>query len=484
MPGRQMSHRHAAPSRPRPDSPDSPDSPGTLGRSSGGLALFAVCLGFFMVLMDSSALNVALPDIREDLTGSLAGLEWVLNGYTITLAAFLLSGGSVSDRWGPRRVFEISLLGFVVTSAACAVSPGLGFLIAARALQGITAGGLLPASLAVIARLYTDPARRAKALTVWGGVSSLALVFGPVAGGALTTAVGWRAIFLINVPVGLLAWALTRARVAPAPGHDAALDPAGQLLAVLVVGAGIGALIEGGSRGWGDPVTLTLLVVTLAAGIAFGLVERRAAAPVLPLGLFARPRFSYGLAIGALFQFGAYGAQFALSLHLQNAWGLDALGAGLSFVPFATLWAFASFVLARAVTRTGPRPLLIGGALAAAAGACALLPLGGHPTWWVFFAGSGLLGLGAGLMGPSLPAVVMGALPPDRSGLASGALNALRQIGGAVAIALFGVVLEGSSAVGGLRICLALVAGGFLVAVAAVTVSLRPAATAPPAPAS
>ncbi|RLU81201.1 MFS transporter [Streptomyces griseocarneus] len=478
MPGRQVSHRHAAPSRPRPDSPESP------GRSSGGLALFAVCLGFFMVLMDSSALNVALPDIREDLTGSLAGLEWVLNGYTITLAAFLLSGGSVSDRWGPRRVFEISLLGFVVTSAACAVSPGLGFLITARALQGITAGGLLPASLAVIARLYTDPARRAKALTVWGGVSSLALVFGPVAGGALTTAVGWRAIFLINVPVGLVAWALTRARVAPSPGHGTALDPAGQLLAVLVVGAGIGALIEGGSRGWGDTVTLALLAVTVAAGIAFGLVERRVAAPVLPLGLFARPRFSYGLVIGALFQFGAYGAQFALSLHLQNVWGLDALGAGLSFIPFATLWAFASFVLARAVTRTGPRPLLIGGALAAALGACALLPLGGHPTWWVFFAGSGLLGLGAGLMGPSLPAVVMGALPPAQSGLASGALNALRQIGGAVAIALFGVVLEGSSAASGLRICLALVAGGFLVAIAAVAVSLRPAATAPAAPVS
>ncbi|MFD0382013.1 MFS transporter [Streptomyces stramineus] len=219
-------------------------SPGTAPRP-GPLALFAVCLGFFMVLMDSSALNVALPAVREDLAGSLVGLEWLLNGYTITLAAFLLSGGAVSDRWGARRVFGVSLLGFVVTSAACAASPDLGSLVTARVLQGITAGGLLPASLAVIARLYPDSARRAKALTVWGGVSSLALVFGPVLGGVLTTTAGWRSVFLINVPIGLLAWWLTRRQVPPSATREAALDPAGQTLAVVVVGCGIGALIEG-----------------------------------------------------------------------------------------------------------------------------------------------------------------------------------------------------------------------------------------------
>ncbi|MEU5421610.1 MFS transporter [Streptomyces sp. NPDC001407] len=461
------------PSLSRQDTVTGPAPPDTAAPPVGALALFAVCLGFFMVLMDSSALNVALPAIREDLAGSLAGLEWILNGYTITLAAFLLSGGAISDRWGARRVFEVSLLGFVVTSAACAASTGLGFLIVARVLQGVTAGGLLPASLAVIARMYPDPARRAKALTIWGGVSSLALVFGPVLGGVLTTAVGWRSVFLINVPVGLLAWWLTRLRVPVSATREAALDPVGQTLVVAVVGCGIGALIEGGARGWNDAVTWVLLAVTGCAAVAFVAVERRVKAPVLPLDLLVRPRFACGLAIGALFQFGAYGAQFALSLRLQNAWGLDALGAGLSFVPFATLWAFASFVLARAVTRTGPRPLLICGALAAAAGACALLPLGGHLNWWVFFCGSALLGLGAGLMGPSLPAVVLGALPADRSGLASGALNALRQVGGAVAIALFGVLLEGSPGPTGLRICLGVVALGFLLTVAAVPAALK-----------
>ncbi|MET9416879.1 MFS transporter [Streptomyces klenkii] len=470
MPGRSPSRQvTAAGSEP----------PVAVPRPTGPLALFAVCLGFFMVLMDSSALNVALPAIREDLAGSLAGLEWLLNGYTITLAAFLLSGGAVSDRWGARRVFGVSLLGFVVTSAACAASPDLGSLVAARVLQGITAGGLLPASLAVIAGMYPDPARRARALTVWGGVSSLALVFGPVLGGVLTTAVGWRSVFLINVPIGLLAWWLTRLQVPPSATREASLDPAGQALAVLVVGCGIGALIEGGARGWTDTVTWVLLAVTLVAGAAFVAVERRVTAPVLPLDLLARPRFACGLVIGALFQFGAYGAQFALSLRLQNTWGLDALGAGLSFLPFAGMWAFASFFLARAVTRTGPRPLLIGGALAAAAGACALLPLGGQPSWWIFFGGSALLGLGAGLMGPSLPAVVLGALPADRSGLASGALNALRQIGGAVSIALFGVLLDGSPGPAGLRICLALVALGFLVVVLAVPAALPSRARTP-----
>ncbi|MEV6669856.1 MFS transporter [Streptomyces sp. NPDC051162] len=463
MPGRSLSPQDMATGH---------SPPKTAAPPVGALALFAVCLGFFMVLMDSSALNVALPAIRNDLAGSLAGLEWILNGYTITLAAFLLSGGAISDRWGARRVFEVSLLGFVVTSAACAVSPGLDFLVVARVLQGVTAGGLLPASLAVIARMYPDPALRAKALTIWGGVSSLALVFGPVLGGVLTTAFGWRWVFLINVPVGLLAWWLTRVQVPASATREAALDPAGQTLVVAVVGCGIGALIEGGALGWDNAVTWVLLAVTLCAAVAFVAVERRVKAPVLPLDLLVRPRFACGLAIGAMFQFGAYGAQFALSLRLQNAWGLDALGAGLAFVPFATLWAFASFVLARAVTRTGPRPLLIGGAIAAAAGACALLPLGGHLNWWVFFGGSALLGLGAGLMGPSLPAVVLGALPADRSGLASGALNALRQVGGAVAIALFGVLLESSPGPAGLRICLGVVALGFLLAVVAVPAAL------------
>ncbi|GAA0491296.1 MFS transporter [Streptomyces olivaceiscleroticus] len=431
-----------------------------------------MCLGFFMVLLDSSALNVALPRIRAEFAGGLSGLEWTVNGYTIAMAAFLLSGGSIGDRWGARRGFQVSLAGFVVSSAACAVSPSLPALVASRVVQGVAAGGLLPASLAVIAHMYAEPARRAKALTIWGGVSSLALVCGPVVGGALTSAVGWRAIFLINVPVGLLAILLTQLKVAPSPVHGAHLDIRGQIAAVLVVGCGVGALIEGGDRGWASPLTCALLAVAVASLAAFAWIEQRVPHPMLPLSLFTRPRFVAGLAIGALFQFGAYGAQFALSLHLQNVWGLDALGAGLSFVPFAAMWTFASFVLARLVSRTGAKPLLVAGALGAACGAALLVPLGEQPSWSLFVAGSCLLGLGAGLMGPSLPAVVLGALPTHQSGLASGALNALRQVGGAVGIALFGLLLEEYAPGIGLRICLALVAVGFLATVAAVLWSM------------
>ena len=429
--------------------------------SAGGLAMTAVCLGFFMVLMDSSALNVALPQIRSEFAGGLAQLEWTVNSYTITMAAFLLGGGALADRLGARRLFEVSLLVFIASSAACAASPDVGALIAARAVQGVAAGGLLPASLAAIASMYPDPARRAQAFTVWGGVSSLALVLGPVVGGTLTAVVGWRAIFLINVPIGLLAVLLCRWKVPPSPTRPASLDPAGQFAAVLVIGCGIGALVESGSHGWTTPLSLGLLAATALGALGFVLAERAAAHPVLPLGVLRRPGFAAGLLIGAMFQFGAYGSQFAISLYLQGHWGLGALGAGLSFVPFAVCWTFASFVLARAVSRTGPRLLLIGGAATAAVGALALLPLGGGRDWWVFVAGSCLLGLGAGLMGPSLPTVVLQSLPPDQAGLASGSLNALRQVGGAVAIALFGPVLAGSGS-GGLRICLALVALGFL----------------------
>ncbi|WFB09674.1 MFS transporter [Streptomyces sp. LX-29] len=466
----------AAPA-PRGRAPSKVPEPANPG---GGTALAAVCLGFFMVLMDASALNVALPRLRAELGGGLAPLEWTVNSYTIAMAACLLGGGALADRLGARRLFELSLLLFVAASAACAASPGLGALIAARTVQGVAAGGLLPASLAVIAHMYPEPARRAKAFTIWGGVSSLALVIGPVAGGALTAAVGWRAIFLINVPIGLLAVAGCRRRLAPSPTRAVPLDPWGQLAAAVVVGCGIGALVEGGSHGWSAPLPLTLLGAAALAAVAFGLAERAARHPVLPLGVLRRPGFAAGLGLGALFQFGAYGGQFALSLHLQHRWGLGALGAGLAFVPFASCWAFASFVLARAVTRTGPRLLLIVGSAGAAAGALALLPLSGGRDWPLFTVGSCLLGLGAGLMGPSLPTVVLRSLPPDQSGLASGSLNALRQVGGAIGVALFGPLLDGRGDAG-LRVCLALVALGFAAAALVVRHSMPAVTRARPA---
>ena len=437
------------------------------GDNAGGgpLALGAVCLGFFMVLMDSSALNVALPRIRSDFAGGLAQLEWTVNAYTIAMAACLLGGGTLADLLGARRLFRVSLLLFVLSSAACALSPNVGALIAARAVQGVSAGGLLPASLALMAHMYAEPARRARAFTVWGGVSSLALVLGPVLGGALTAAVGWRSIFLINVPIGLAVVVVCGRAVAASPARRVPFDVSGQLAAIALVGCGIGALVEGGTRGWSAPVTIALLAGTAVAGVALVAVERAIAHPMLPPALLTRPGFLAGLAVGALFQFGAYGSQYAISAFLQKSWGLDALGAGLAFIPFASFWTFASFVLARAVTRTGPRLLLIGGSALACLGALALLPVGTGRDWWVFGLGSCLLGLGAGLMGPSLPTVVLRALPVHQSGLASGALNALRQVGGAVGLALFGPLLDRSSDAGGLRVCLGLVACGFLVIV-------------------
>ncbi len=440
--------------------------------AAGPLALGAVCLGFFMVLMDSSALNVALPRIRSEFAGGLAQLEWTVNAYTVAMAASLLGGGTLADRLGARRLFQASLLLFVFSSAACAASPNIGALIAARVVQGVSAGGLLPASLALMAHMYPDPVRRARAFTVWGGVSSLALVIGPVAGGALTAAVGWRSIFLINVPIGLAVVLLCARAVAPSPVRRVPFDLGGQLASAAVVGCGIGALVEGGTHGWSTPVPIALLAAAVVAGVALVAVERAAAHPMLPPTLSTRPGFVAGLAVGALFQFGAYGSQYAISTFLQKSWGLDALGAGLAFIPFAAVWAFASFVLARVVTRTGPRPLLTGGAAVAGLGALALLSVGTGRDWWAFGLGSCLLGLGAGLMGPGLPTVVLRTTPAHQSGLASGALNASRQVGGAVGLALFGPAMDRLAGAGGLRVCLGLVALGFLAIVPVVRRSL------------
>ena len=438
--------------------------------SLSGVAFGSVCLGFFMVLIDSTALNVALPSIRTDLTSGLTGLEWTVNSYTITMAGCLLGGGALADRLGARRLFGWALYVFVLASVACALSPGISMLVASRAVQGVAAGGLLPASLAVIAQMFPEPGARARAFTIWGGVSSLALVAGPVAGGALVSMVGWRAIFLINLPIGILT-AIGLRTVRPTAGRQVQFDPLGQAAVAAMVGFGIGALVEGGSHGWDSPFVLILLAVTFLSGICFVMVERSAAHPVLPPVLFRQAGFSGAMLIGALYQLGAYGSQFAISLHLQHSWHLNALDTGLSFVPFATAWSFASFVLARIVSRTGPNRLLVAGALTATVGALALLPLGSERSWAVFFCGSCLLGLGAGLMGPSLPVVALRAVPPDHSGLASGSLNAFRQVGGAVGIACFGPIMNTMTS-DGLRVCLAVVAGGFLLT-GAVTRLLR-----------
>jgi MFS transporter, DHA2 family, methylenomycin A resistance protein len=436
---------------------------GTEPPAATAMTLFVVCFGFFMVLLDASALNVALPAIHTDFAGSFAAIQWVVNAYTVLMASVLLTGGILGDRLGAREVFIASLILFVVGSVAASVSTSLETLVAARVVQGVAAGGMLPTSLAVIAHSYPNGAQRAKALAIWGGVSSLALVFGPVVGGTITGSFGWRFIFLLNVPVGIVALLLSGRHVPKtATDPDASLDLAGQLTSMLTFGALVGGLIESGVLGWIAPPTVGLLAVALVAGLTFVAVELRGKRPMLPLSLFSRSAFTAPVVIGFLFQLGAYGVQFILAIYVQTTWGLNAFEAGLAFLPFTLAWAFASLVLARIAAGSGPRILLTVGGAISVVGALMLLPLGATTAWPLFSAGTALMGLGAGLLAPSMPATIFTAVPAGQSGLASGTLNTSRQLGGAIGVALLGLFLESSHPIRGLHIDIILIATAFL----------------------
>ncbi|MGM9444724.1 MFS transporter [Streptomyces murinus] len=458
----------AAPSLPSVRSAHSAPSaaPASEARHSA-LALAAVCLGFFMILLDGSALNVALPAVERDVHGSMAALQWVVTIYTIPLAALLLTAGSVSDRWGARRLFVSSLAGFTTASLLCALSPNLTVLVVARFLQGIAAGGLLPTTLAIIARTCPDPLERAKAITVWGATGGLALVAGPLGGGALTELLGWRSIFLINVPVGLVTLHLARRHARETARRESrAADLPGQLTGIVALSASVAYLIEGGSLGWAAPVPLLLLAVSAITAVAFVAVEARSPHPMLPLAVFRRSAFSASVANGFAFQFGGYGLQFMLAIYLQQQWGLSAERTGVYFLPFSVAWVFGTIVLNRRLVHRGPRFLLWTGALSSFVGSALLLGVADRGTWPLFIVGTGLTGLGCGVFSPSLNAAALLAIDPAYAGLGSGVLNTARQVGMAMGVALLGSLIGMHDTLLGLRLSVVLVAACFFAVIA------------------
>lgn len=435
------------------------------------LALTAVCLGFFMVLLDGSALNVALPSIQHDIHGSIAVLQWVVNVYTIPLASMLLTAGHLGDRIGMRRLFVASLAVFTAASVACAFSPSLAVLVAARAVQGTAAAGMLPTTLAIITRTYPDPVERAKAITIWGAMGGFALMLGPLGGGSLTDLFGWRSIFLINVPVGLLTVYLgmryireTEARPTGAP------DLAGQCAGIVALSALVAGLIEGGAGGWGSGTTVALLAGGAVAAITFLVIENRSAHPMVPLAIFRRSSFTASVANGFAFQFGSYGMQFMMVIFLQEHWHASAGRSGLLFLPFSACWVFGTIVLNRRLIGLGPRLLLWTGAAVSLLGSVLTIGVSGAGTWIVFAVGSGLVGLGCGVFGPSLNAAAMLSVDPAYAGLGSGILNTARQVGMAIGVALLGAFIAQRDIETGMRVGMAVVAACFL---AIVVLSIR-----------
>jgi len=437
------------------------------------VALTASSLAFALVLLDTTVVNVALPAIRDDLGASVSQLQWVVNGYTLVLAALLLSAGALADRLGARRVMRAGVALFALASAAAALAPSTTALVAAQVILGVGAAALVPASLTLLTHAYPDPVRRAKAVGIWAAISASAFAAGPVLGGLLIDAVGWRLVFAINLPFAAAIGALLWRGVAETPRTPArGLDLAGQATAIIALAALTFALIESRSLGWGSPLVAGGLLVAVVAGVAFIAVERRGRAPMLPLELFSSRAFSASTAAGALVSFAVYGQLFLLSLYFQDVRGLTALQTGLAFLPQPVVFALAGIPSGRLVARIGPRwPLAIGGAMAAA-GAVLLLGTTAGTPYWHLLVGLVLFGGGAGAAIPALTAAVVSAAPPAQVGVAAAALNASRQTGGVLGVAVLGGMAHaGPQFVSGLHAGLAIGAGA-LAATAVLGLSL------------
>ncbi|MGW3987390.1 MFS transporter [Streptomyces sp. NPDC004830] len=430
--------------------------------------LLAVCAGYFMVILDVTVINVAVPVIGRELSASLTGIQWITDGYTLVFAGFLLTGGALGDRLGNRRVFCAGVTVFTLASAACALAPGTAFLVVARLVEGLGAALIVPGSLALLQQAYPEPAERSRAFGLWGAMAGIAASAGPLLGGLLVSTVGWRWVFLINLPVGAACLALTLRHVARSPRRpDRPLDLPAQAAVVATVALLTGSLNEAGRRGWSDPAVLAGLGLAVSAAAAFALRERLARSPLLPLGLLRSRAMGGGALIGLLFNFGFYGMVFTASLEFQHQRGYSALGTGLALFPAVAMTMFASVLSGRLTRRTGDRPLVVAGMLLAGLGLAGWAAAGAGPAYALLVVPMMAAGFGTSFALTGSTATVMGAAPAAHAGAASALFNTSRQIGSATGVALGGSLLASAATYGtGVRISMLAGALAYLAAAA------------------
>ncbi|KNB54135.1 MFS transporter [Streptomyces caatingaensis] len=414
--------------------------------------LVAVSLGAFILLVDVTIVNVALPSMADDLDASFSSLQWVVDAYALSLAALLLAAGSAADLFGHRRLYVLGLAAFALASLGCGLAPDAWVLVAARAVQGAGGAAMFATSAALLGATYHGR-DRGTAFGVWGAVNGAAAAAGPVLGGLLTEHIGWQAIFLVNLPVAAVAIWLTL-RVIRADRTDAAgetagkrgrMDAAGAVTFTLAAASVTYALIRSTEDGWTSATVLTAFAVAAAALVAFVLAEtrlaRRGGPPLLDLGLLRRPAFA-GLMGGALlFQGGAFGCLVLVSLWLQSVLGLGPVAGGVALMPMAVLSFLVAAVAGRHVQRVAPRLPIGAGLLLVAAGMYLLYDgMSADAGRWSLAAGLAVAGAGVGLSTPVLVSAATGSVPPQRMGMAAGAVNTFRQLGMTLFIAVLGAV--------------------------------------------
>ena len=413
--------------------------------------LAVMCVGYFLVLLDVTIVNVALPRIGAGLGAEVAGLQWVVDGYALALASLMLAGGTVGDLNGHRRVVLTGLVVFGVGSLACGLAPSVGALVLARVVQGIGAALLLPGSLAIISHAFDEPGSQAKAIGVWAGVGSLALPAGPLLGGILVESFGWRAVFLVNVPIVVLSVVAAAWTVRESVESDGRpLDRGGVVLGAAILASATVAFIEAGSSGVGSPAVIGAAVVAIALSAAFVALERaRGDAAMLPLGLFRRRAFSVSNAAACTMNLCTLGVLFVVTLYLQAVQGRSPLAAGVALIPlFAPLTVLAPLG-GRLTSRLGSRLPMAFGLVVAGLGLALLARAEAGSAYPALLPALLLWGIGLGILTPAVVAGAIAAVPKPRAGLASAINNTARQSGGAIGIAIAGAVAGSPLARGG-----------------------------------
>ncbi|WP_432029064.1 MFS transporter [Streptomyces sp. 1222.5] len=451
----------------------------TARRGGAAWALVITSVAGFMAALDNLVVTTALPSIREDLGGALDDLEWTVSAYTLTFAVLLMFGAALGDRFGRRRMFTVGLTVFTGASAAAAMAPGIGSLIAARAVQGAGAAVMMPLTLTLLTAAV-PAARRGTVYGIWGAVNGLAIASGPLIGGTLTEHASWHWIFWLNVPLGLVALPLARLRLAESHGSGARLDVPGTLLASGALFGIVYGLVRGPADGWTDPVVLTALSAGGALLAGFVLYSSRAAHPMLPMRLF-RSRAFAGINAASLLMFvGMFGSVFLLSQYMQGVLGNSPTEAGLRMLPWTGMPMLVAPIAGFLSDRVGGRPVVAAGLLLQAVGLGWMARVAtADASYAVQLPGLVISGVGMALYFAPAANLVMSSVRPEEQGIASGANNALREVGGALGIAVMSSIFSAQggyesaqSFVDGMRP--ALVTGAAVVALAAVAVLLVP----------
>ncbi|GAB3913823.1 MFS transporter [Microlunatus endophyticus] len=404
--------------------------------------LATCCMSLFIVSLDSTVVNVALPTMRRDLDAGVSGMQWTIDAYTLVLASLLMLGGSTGDRLGRKRIFQVGLVIFGTASLLCSLAPSLGWLVVFRMLQAVGGSMLNPVAMSIITNTFTGRAERARAIGIWGGVVGFSQALGPLIGGGIVDSIGWRAIFWLNVPVTLIAVILTGLLV---PESRAArtrrVDPVGQVLVIIILGSVTYAIIEGPAHGWLSPEILGFFAIFVAALIGLLIYEPRRTDPLIELGFFRSVPFAGATLIAISAFAGMSSFVFLNVLYLQNLRGMSAFDAGLHTLPMAVMTVILAPLSGRLVGARGPRPSLLVAGIGITVAGCLLTLLDVNTPTWQLVLTYFVFGIGFGVVNAPITNTAVSGMPRAMAGVAAATASTSRQIGSSLGVALSGATV-------------------------------------------